>query len=221
MKKAVVALGCAFLIAPALHGAVVFQNLGTAAPPTTVGTFVMTPFAQAPQAAIADFTSVTSIPGGPAPLGIAPASSKRTIGASWATWSHGYTGVIYFDTTPAATLTLPANVGAFYFYAEPQTFSIQTVTAVTNLGTSSGPISVNGSGGANGFGFWTTAGESIASITITTSDVTGMGIGEFGSAPTASAAQQAIPTLSLFGLLALAAALAAGGIIFLRARLSA
>ncbi|RJP88114.1 MAG: hypothetical protein C4518_11220 [Desulfobacteraceae bacterium] len=64
-------------------------------------------------------------------------------------------------------MNLPANTGAFYFYAEPNDFVSWTISAETDSGTSSGDISVLGNAGANGYAFYTTAGESITNITVT------------------------------------------------------
>ncbi|MGE5386800.1 MAG: autotransporter outer membrane beta-barrel domain-containing protein [Betaproteobacteria bacterium] len=158
------------------------HNLGTTAPPATMGGYAMQSFALAPQIAIVNFSNVTTIPGSPVPgsLTLATAENKRTVGAGWATWSHGYTGPVYVDSATANTLTLPAGVHAFYFYAEPSAFATKTITATTNSGATSGPINVNGSSGATGFGFSATAGETITTITIVTNDSSGFAIGEFG-----------------------------------------
>jgi hypothetical protein len=163
---------------------VLFQNLGTGAPPATVGSHTVTPFDQAPQAAIAGFSDVTVIPGGPggATISVSPAANKRTIGSGWATWSHGYTGVVYYNNGgTTATLTLPAGTKAFYVYVEPNNFNLYNISAATDSGANSGAIPVNGSSGATGFAFHTTAGESIATITITAdAGAAGFAFGEFG-----------------------------------------
>ncbi len=168
------------------QAAIVFQDLGISAPPATLGTYAVAPFDQVPQTAIADFTTVTTIPGSPIPgdLTVSPALDKRTIGSGWATWSHGYTGAVYANMTAnAVTLTLPTGAGAFYFYAEPNSFSTLTINATANDGTTSGDIAVNGTSGANGFAFYATGATStITSITVTSADTTGFAIGEFGIA---------------------------------------
>jgi len=160
---------------------ILFQNLGTAAPPASVAGFTMTPFDQGTQAAIANGTNVSSIPGGPngTSIGISPVSSKGTVGVTWGTWSHGYTGAMYYSNgSTQATLTLPANTAAFYFYVNPNPFAFHAVTATTSTGETSEAIQVSGNGGANGFAFYSTAGETITSITVTsTAD---FAVGEFG-----------------------------------------
>ncbi|WP_340695266.1 hypothetical protein [Hydrogenobacter thermophilus] len=68
-------------------GASGYVNLGTSAPPTTIGPFSVTPFNTAPQSAIPDFTTVTSIPGDPrgGTLTSSAGLNKRTVPGSWAT----------------------------------------------------------------------------------------------------------------------------------------
>ena len=175
------------------NAAVLFQNLGTSAPPASVGTHTLTPFDQAPQAAIANLTNVSTIPGSPigGTLGISPASNKRVIGNGWATWSHGYTGVVYYNNGgTSATLTLPAGTKAFYFYVASDSFGLYNFTAVTDSGTTSGAVPVEGQAGAGGFAFYSTAGETISSITVTVAGTSGFAIGEFGISGGATCASE-------------------------------
>jgi hypothetical protein len=168
---------------------VLFQNLGTAAPPATLGSHVITPFDQAAQAAIPNFTMVSVIPGSPVAgdLTISPEASKRTVpSGGWnSSWSHGYTGPVFFAQATSATLTLPPNTRAFYFYAQGNFFSSHTFTVTTDGGATSGPVSVStapagGADGATGFAFYSTAGETITSISISAPTSGGMSFGEFG-----------------------------------------
>ena len=174
----------------AANADILFQNLGTAAPPATLGGHTMTQFDQSPQAAIPDGTSgIALIPGAPmgGTLGISAAASKFTVGNGWGTsetWGHGYLGPVFYSTSNPVTLTLPAGTKAFYFYTQSSWVGTWNITATTDSGTSSGPISVS-SGfsaptGANGFGFYSTAGESIISISVTSSTSPGLGFAEFG-----------------------------------------
>ena len=102
------------------------------------------------------------------------------MGNGWATWSHGYTGDVYWTTGTQATDTLPPGTKAFYLYAEPNQFQLLSVEAVAQDGTTSGPVNVQGNSGAQYFGFYGTGDKTLASITVTTADPTGFGIGEFG-----------------------------------------
>ena len=190
------------------QSAVLFSDLGTSAPPLSLAGYNLIPFDQVPQAAIPDFTDVTIIPGSPIPGDLTTVDSvnKRTIGSGWATWSHGYTGVVYMGSS-TIILNLPPNTGAFYFYAEPDQFALMTISAVTDSGTSSGDINVHGSSGANGYAFYTTAGESITSITVTTND-SFMAVGEFGIAQAQAEPPVPIPTMNEWGMIILSLLLA-------------
>ena len=186
----------------AANADILFGNLGTTTPPVSVGGHAVTPFSQAPQAAIADGTTgITAIPGNPNPgtLSLDPGAMKLTVGTSWWAgqsnpWGHNYTGVVYYVQEDVATLTLPANTQAFYFYVQPNSGGTWAITATTNSGTTSGPIPVTSwfsEGAANGFAFYSTAGESIASITISAqSGSSGMAIGEFGISSGATCASE-------------------------------
>lgn len=185
-------IATAALAAPA-SAAVVYVDLGTAAPPGTLGSYTMTPFDDDTRPLFVEVFDV------PSPLGgdvtFSSGLDHREIGSGWATWSHGYTGDVYADLDGSGvTLTMPADTGAFYLYAEPDPFEIHTITVTASDGTVSTVAiqPVDGDGGAVGFGFYVTSGT-LASIAIS-SDV-GYAIGEFGIA-------QAVPeplSLLLFG----------------------
>ena len=150
----------------------------------------MLPFDQAAQEAIPNLTNgISIIPGSPIAgnLTISPAASRRTPGNGWggsAIWGRGYVGPVFYSDTGPITLTLPPNTRAFYFYAQSDQYGTWNVTATTNSGATSGqiPVSTNNEvGAANGFGFYSTAGEVITSITISTdAQLTGGAVAEFG-----------------------------------------
>jgi Ca2+-binding RTX toxin-like protein len=150
---------------------------GTGPPPPTLGGYPMTPF---PPDARPLFQNVSGVPsplGGT--VGFSPVLNHRRIGNGWATWSHGYTGDVYYTNGAlSATLTMPANTLAFYLYAEPNPFAVINITATANDGTTSGPVPVNGAAGAQYFGFYATNGQTLASITVTST--TDFAVGEFG-----------------------------------------
>ncbi len=95
-------------------------------------------------------------------------------------WSHGYTGDVYWTATDSLLeLTLPAQTGAFYFYAQPGPGSgTVTITASSN----GPPVSqdVESDGGAAYFGFYADGTDTLSSIIITSS--TNFAVGEFGIA---------------------------------------
>lgn len=96
------------------------------------------------------------------PVTPSPASGQRCIGSGWATWSHGYTGEVWYTGgSTSQTITLPAGVNAAYAYVEPNPFGEQTceMTAVGSSGAqSTGSFPVVGDSGARGFCFVEDAG---------------------------------------------------------------
>jgi hypothetical protein len=181
-----VVFAAGFVAMPAAQAAVVFDGSpGTASPPATLGPYSMTSFPADPQASDTNVGSVASPLGGS--VAFSPSIFHTTIGDAWSTWSHGYTGDVYFTTQNAnpdtTTLTLPAGTGAFYFYAEPEEFGVSNISATAQDGTTSGSVGVEGAFGAQYFGFYGTGGDTIASVTITADPAAnGFAIGEFGIA---------------------------------------
>jgi hypothetical protein len=182
------------------RAAVVFSGApGTGPPPAFLGPYLMTPFANDARPLGALVATV------PAPLGLGNVSFnpsvihwKVTMG--WATWSHGYLGDVYQVSGggTAVTMTLPVlKTKAFYFYAEPNPFAVINITATTDDGTTSGPIPVNGNGGARYFGFFTLGADTIASITVTST--ANFAVGEFGIAGGPFAGQLQCPPYPLMG----------------------
>ena len=158
---------------------------GTGPPPATLGPYTMTAFGPDPQP-LNQGPVVTSVNDPAGTVTFSPPLNHSRVGNGWATWSHGYTGDVYWTTGSTITMTLPAGTRAFYFYAEPNTFAVFDVTATAQDGTTSGPIQVQGTSGAQYFGFYATGTPNIESITVTTTDTTGFGVGEFGIAPAAA-----------------------------------
>ncbi|MHC4702736.1 MAG: PEP-CTERM sorting domain-containing protein [Planctomycetota bacterium] len=182
MKKLIMisALATLILVAGNAQAAITGVALGTGAPPGTLGPYTMTPFPDDPRPV---FSMVSSVP---SPLGGSVNFSfpldLRTVGSGWATWSHGYTGDVYFSAQiPSVTLTMPAGTAAFYLYAEPNPFSIFTITATAQDGTAVSQ-DVDGLGGAAGYGFYGTGGSLISSIQVDYADRSGFAVGEFGIA---------------------------------------
>ncbi len=168
---------------------------GTGAPPSTLGSCSMAAFAPDTRPLGTAVSSVATPVGGSVTFSV-PLVHQR-VGQGWATWSNHYTGDVYVITnTSPVTLTLPSNTFAFYFYAEPDIFNLFTVTATAQDGTSSGAVSVQGDSGAKYFGFYTTLSSNpILSVAVSTTDTTGMAIGEFGIDPPASSSTTAtMPT---------------------------
>ena len=150
---------------------------GTGSPPATLGPYTMTAFGADPQP---EFEQVASVADPAGTIGFSPSLTHLLVPSSWQTWSHGYTGDVYYTAEgESVELTLPSGTKAFAFYAEPNTFNSFTVEAIAQDGTSSEPIDIQGHSGARYFGFYGTGGKTVASIQISASDPRGFAVGEF------------------------------------------
>ncbi len=115
-------------------------------------------------------------------VGFSPDLTHVEVGAGWATWSHGYTGDVYFTTGSTVTLTLPSGTGAFYFFAEPNVFDVFSITAVADDGSGTTQF-VQGLSGARFFGVYSDDYAAIDHIEITVdAGAGGFAVGEFGAA---------------------------------------
>lgn len=182
MKKQLTALAAALILsAPTLTAGVYFDgSTGTGSPPATLGGYTMTAFDDDTRS---QFSTVSSVTGPSGDVEFSPDLTLYNVGSGWATWSHGYTGDVYYTSGTEITMTLPAGTKAFQFYAEPNVFATFTIEAVTSGGTSSGPIDVTGHGGATYFGFYADGLDVISEIVVTIEDGSlGFAIGEFAVA---------------------------------------
>lgn len=110
---------------------------------------------------------------------------RYKVSDDWNTWSHGYSGDVYFLDEFALgstlTMTLPGDTKAFYFYAEPNFADLFDFTV--SSGSAFAAVSIDGTGGARGFGFYTDdPSESLTTITISSAGTwpDGFAVGEFG-----------------------------------------
>jgi hypothetical protein len=164
---------------------VFYGEPGTNAPPDTMGPYTMTAFPADPSP---EGTDETELDGPNGTISFNTPLQHAIVGSDWQTWSNGYTGDVYADTTVLSdgdvqvTVTLPPHTGAFYAYAEPDKFEDYDMSA-TSMGGSSGDVTVAGDAGASYFGFYVPCGHSLKSITYTDSGGDdAMAIGEFGIA---------------------------------------
>jgi len=193
MKKMLIALTLVLAAATMAQAAPILIDLGTAAPPAVIGGVTMAAFPADGRPLMDVVTGVASPLGGT--VGFTPSADHRVIGGGWATWSHGYTGDVYYTMgATSMTLGMPAGTGAFYFYVEPNPFSVFSFTV--SSGGTSGVFSVDGSGGARGFAFIDPLG--LGTITIS-SDVD-FAFGEFGIAGRQPTVPEPGSSLVLLGL---------------------
>jgi len=177
--KRLMAICLVVLFAVPVQASIMGAALGTDPPPPVLGPYTMTSFPADSQAEYALVTSVASPLGGT--VDFSAELDHRIVGSSWATWSHGYAGDVYYTNgAMSVTLTLPSNTGAFYFYAEPNPMETYLITATAQDGTQISQ-SVTGNSGACGYGFWATGGDLISSIGVVC-DGADFGVGEFGIA---------------------------------------
>ncbi|MDQ3141738.1 MAG: T9SS type A sorting domain-containing protein [Bacteroidota bacterium] len=173
----------ALLVSSTSYAGVIYSGgPGTGAPPATLGGLPMYAFPADSRPLFQDESFVYASSYCDAIVVFSTPLNHRRIGTGWASWSHGYTGDVYFEPGTTVTLTLPPNVRAIYFYAEPNVFASFNVIATANDGTNSGLISVSGSAGAKYFGFYTNSQACLlTSITISVDPAAaGFAIGEFG-----------------------------------------
>jgi hypothetical protein len=152
---------------------------------------------------VPDFTSVGSIFNGSGSVTLSPSHEKRTIPGSWGSWSHGYSGELFWTVgATSATYTMSAGVGSFDGYIEPNPFGVHTFS-MTGTGSdgSSDTISVSAEGlsGASHFGFYSTGGAELVDVTIS-------GGVDWAVAEMRIALVPAPGVLAAFGLLGLAGA---------------
>ncbi|MCX5643564.1 MAG: hypothetical protein NTZ17_02590 [Phycisphaerae bacterium] len=155
------------------------RHRSTDAPSATLGPYSMTAFPLDAGPIETHVTSVASPLGGQVDFSIPMV--HELVGIGWLTWSHGYTGDVYWtDGATSVTMTLPTETKAFYFYAEPNPMAQYTIVATAQDGTQVGQ-NISGNAGAAYYGFYGTDGSFINSITVTTPQSVDFSVGEFGT----------------------------------------
>ncbi|MCX6875856.1 MAG: SUMF1/EgtB/PvdO family nonheme iron enzyme [Verrucomicrobia bacterium] len=189
MKELTLRFGLLFAviaIMPCAAGSIqVVTSPGTGAPPGTLGGYPMHAF---PAELRPEYTDVSAAVCYRHPAVTLPAaagdtlrfnpSNVRTIGGGWSTWSHGYTGSVYFCDSDEQSLVLPSNIQAFHMYVAPNLsgafeFRVESEGASTTVSAD----------GARYFGFYTDDPLShltVISIKQTSGSSGGFAIGEFG-----------------------------------------
>ena len=183
------------LLSLTAQAAVHYEAISATAPLpiTQVGSVPVLPFDLAPQDAIADFATLTTIPGMPSPgtgnLTLTETANKYTMGVSWGQiWANGYAQAIYFVAPTSVRLNLPPRTTAFHVFVGPSLPGPTQITATSDSGATSGAVTVTSAPPPAvlpipGFGFYTTTpGEAIQHITLAAPGTLGMGIALFGIA---------------------------------------
>ncbi len=152
------------------------EEFGTGAPPSVLCGETMTPFPADTRPFGVPVTTVPSPLGGN--LTLSTPCNHQAIGFGWASWSHGYTGDIYWTVGVASLdIGVPAN-SAFYLYVEPNPFALIEFE-ITRDGGDSVTDSIHGQAGAKGFGFC----GGVSTVNVRTTDgFTDFAVGEFGIA---------------------------------------
>lgn len=176
-------------VAANVHAQVMSSALGTSAPPTTLHDYAM----HDGWDVRATFSDVNSaFVGGFRTVEFSQTMNLRRIGDGWSTWSHDYTGPVYYTSEDSTRLTFdPGEVGAFILYVEPNNFGefrfeIRGIDSSGRFSTFS--TDVEGFAGAQGFGFSAPAGGHITEVRVTNvgGDANGFAVGEFSSAAVAT-----------------------------------
>ena len=158
----------------------------TAAPEATLGGYPMTPFGPDGRPEGALVTSVPSPLGGNVTFDVE--LEHFIAGSVWDTWSHGYTGDVYYAAGSQVVLGLPPETVAFYLYAQPN-LKAPFLMRVTDQGGNWSEIQVNGDGGAAFFGVYAFGGDLLTGLTMSSGPASdGFAIGEFGIAASPSPA---------------------------------
>lgn len=173
----------AVLFATAASATVTYTNLGTAAPPATLGGFTVSAIDSIP----GNGTILTTLTDSVAKLTFSASLTAGTVPTTWATWSHSATPRILEDSgATSLSFTISPNALAFHLYVEPTTGGVSSITVTAYNGSTvlaSGTAGVNSSSGATGFGFYSNAGEQITKIGITAPAAAhGFAIGELAMA---------------------------------------
>jgi hypothetical protein len=191
-----VAVAVVLALTPAAQAAIIGVAGGPVARPGTIGPFTMTAYRDTCGGCLA--TAIPA-PGGDVLSLTGTEAAARALGTGWGTWNPGYpvgSDVWYApgDGPTSMSLTLPAGRDAFYFYAEPEPCVVVSITATS--GGASVTIPIDGFSGASYFGFYTTAGETLSSISV--SSGLDFAVGEFGE----HVQEAVIPEPGSLGLLA-------------------
>lgn len=169
-------------LATTASAAVSAVDLGVVAPPGTVGGYLMGAFSDpSPEGTMTvSLAPPPAFPGTGNLLFTTPAEHSL-VGSLWDTWSHGYTGSVYFNEDHDLLLALPVDTMAFYLYVQPNLKAVFEFTVDSSATTVT--FDIDGNGGARGIGFYSDDPfDPLQYVYIrqTTMDSDGFAVGEFG-----------------------------------------
>ena len=168
-----VALGVTFAHTTAANAAIVALDDSNSwvSPGTNTLTNLGFNMVTVPDPSLAAFTNVTTLSSPLGNLTFTPSVNYRKIGSGWTSWSHGYTGEVYYSNgATSIQIDLPASIAAFDLYVEPEPFNIFNITVTAQNGTTTSLTQpVDGNAGAKYFGFYGTGGDLIDKITVSSS----------------------------------------------------
>jgi hypothetical protein len=165
---------------------IVDTSPGSGAPPSTLGGYTMGAFPSDPTPEGTLINELAPPPAAPVTgnlkfgFGLGAVEHMK-VGGFWDTWSHGYTGDVYFnEDSELLMIPLPVGTLAFSFYIQPNLkadfeFKVDSVATLATL-------TINGNSGASYAGFYTddvTDPLSWVYIRQTTQDSDGFAVGEF------------------------------------------
>jgi len=189
-------------LATSASAAISAVDLGTLAPPGSLGGFTVGAFPADLSVEGTLTTSLTPPPTfpGTGDLVFTTGVDHNKVGSFWDTWSHGYTGSVYFNEDHDLLLALPADTMAFYLYIQPNLKALFEFTVDSSATTVT--FDIDGDGGARGVGFYSDDPSDplqFVYVRQTTLDSDGFAVGEFGINVPEPAAFGAFAALGLLG----------------------
>jgi len=156
---------------------------GTGAPPALLGGYTMGAFPSDPTAEgtlVSDLSPPVSAPvvGN---LEFTDPVEHMLAGSLWDTWSHGYTGDVYFNDNDDLLMFLPNGTLAFYLYVQPNLKDVFEFALASGLTVTT--LDIDGDGGASYVGFYTDDPLDplqFVFVRQTTNQSDGFAVGEFG-----------------------------------------
>ncbi len=157
---------------------------GTGAPPATLGQFFMTGYGLDVRLPRPGLVANVPSPNGAGPLWFSYPVSHVRVPTTWASWSNGYTGDVYWNNGGGdLNLQIPSATRAFYLYVEPDLFTPPETVTVTCSGAQgfaqATVTTVSGTGGAQYFGCYTPDGT-LSNILVHDPTSGDFAVGEFG-----------------------------------------